>query len=83
MLSIAWSCLTFTVTSESQEPADRDFAGGPVVKNSPCNAEDAGSIPDQGTKAPQALQPKIQNIEEKRCCNKFSKALKNGPHQKP
>ena len=53
------------VTSESQEPVDRDFLGGPVVKNPPCNAGDAGSIPGQGTKTPQALQPKIQNIEEK------------------
>ena len=26
------------------------FPGGPVVKNLPSNAEDAGSIPGQGTK---------------------------------
>ena len=82
VLPIAWRWLTFVVTSESQEPVDRDFPGGPVVKNPPCNAGDAGSIPGQGTKTPQALQPKIQNIEEKWCCNKFHKALKNGPHQK-
>ena len=31
-----------------------DFLDGPVVKNPPCNAEDAGSIPDQGTKIPLA-----------------------------
>ena len=31
-----------------------DFPDGPVVKNPPCNAEDAGSIPDQGTKIPRA-----------------------------
>ena len=31
-----------------------DFAGDPVVKNPPCNAEDAGSIPGQGTKMPHA-----------------------------
>ena len=29
---------------------DRDFPGGPVVKNPPCNAGDTGSIPGQGTK---------------------------------
>ena len=28
----------------------RDFPGGPVVKNLPSNAEDAGSIPGRGTK---------------------------------
>ena len=32
-----------------------DFTGDPVViKNPPCNAEDAGSIPGQGTKMPHA-----------------------------
>ena len=28
----------------------RDFPGGPVVKNLPCNAGNTGSIPSQGTK---------------------------------
>ena len=32
----------------------RDFPGGPVVKNLPCNAGDVGSIPGQGTKIPHA-----------------------------
>ena len=32
----------------------RDFPGGPVVKNLPCNARDTGSIPGQGIKIPQA-----------------------------
>ena len=31
-----------------------DFPGGPVVKNPPYNAGDAGSIPGQGTKIPNA-----------------------------
>ena len=31
-----------------------DFPGGPVVKNSPSNARDVGSIPGQGTKIPHA-----------------------------
>ena len=29
-----------------------DFPGGPVVKNLPSNAGDAGSIPGQGTEIP-------------------------------
>ena len=32
-----------------------DFPGGPAVKNPPCNAGDAGSIPGQGTKIPHAV----------------------------
>ena len=32
-----------------------DFPGGPVVKNPPFNAGDAGSIPGQGTKIPHAV----------------------------
>ena len=31
-----------------------DFPGGPVVKNLPSNAGDAGSIPGQETKIPHA-----------------------------
>ena len=34
----------------------RDFPGGPVVKNLPSNAGDAGSIPGQGTKIPHAME---------------------------
>ena len=33
----------------------RDFPGGPVVKNPPCNAGDTGSIPGGGTKIPHAV----------------------------
>ena len=32
----------------------RDFPGGPVVKNPPCNAEDLGLVPGLGTKIPLA-----------------------------
>ena len=32
----------------------RDFPGGPVVKNPPCNAGDVGSIPGRRTKIPHA-----------------------------
>ena len=31
-----------------------DEPGGPVVKNSPSNAADEGSVPGQGTKIPHA-----------------------------
>ena len=31
--------------SESQKYQTRDFPGGPMVKNSPCNAGNIGSIP--------------------------------------
>ena len=36
----------------------RDFPGGPVVKTSPSNAGDTGSIPGQGAKIAHASQPK-------------------------
>ena len=32
----------------------RDLPGGPVVKNSPSNAENVGSIPGRGIKIPYA-----------------------------
>ena len=38
----------------------RDFPRGPMVKNLPCHAGDAGSIPGQGTKIPHAeKQPNL------------------------
>ena len=33
----------------SKRGMDMGFPGGPVVKNLPCKAGDAGSIPGQGT----------------------------------
>ena len=33
-----------------------DFAGGPVVKNLPCNAVDMGLIPGWGDKTPHAAE---------------------------
>ena len=33
-----------------------DFSGGPLVKNSPCNAGVMSSIPGQGTKIPHAME---------------------------
>ena len=43
-----------TNTLRSLKEGLRDFPGGPVVKNLPSNAWDAGSIPSQGTKIPHA-----------------------------
>ena len=43
-----------------------DFPGGPVVKNLPYNAGDAGSIPGQGTKISHAagqLSPSTTTTE--------------------
>ena len=34
----------------------QDFPGGPVVKTSPSDAEDSGSIPGQDIKIPHAVQ---------------------------
>ena len=34
----------------------RDFPGGSVVKNLPCNAGDTGLIPGWGTKIPHARE---------------------------
>ena len=44
----------------------RDFPGGPVVKNPPFSAEDAVSIPGWGTKFPRAagqLNPRTTTTE--------------------
>ena len=60
----------------------RDFPDSPVIKTSPFNAEDMGSIPDRGTKIPHALRPKNQNIRQKQYCNKFNEDFKNSSHQK-
>ena len=37
-----------------------DLPGSAVVKNPPCNAGDAGSVPGWGTKIPHAL-PKLRH----------------------
>ena len=45
---------------------ERDFPGGPLVKNPPSNAGDAHSIPGQGTKIPHAaghLSPRATTTE--------------------
>ena len=37
-----------------------EFAGGSLVKTSPSNAGDVGSIPGQGARIPHASQPKTK-----------------------
>ena len=41
----------------------RDLSGSPIVKELPCNAREAGSIPGCGTKIPHATE------QLNRCCN--------------
>ena len=48
----------------------RDCPGGPVVKNPPSNAGDAGLSPGQGTKIPHAvgqLNPRATTYREPMC----------------
>ena len=54
-----------------------DFPGGPGVKTSPSNAGGAGLIPGWGVKIPLASWPKIQNMKQKKYCNKLDKDFKN------
>ena len=53
-----------------------------MVKTSASNAGGEDLISGQGARIPHASQPKIPNIKQKQCRNKFSKDFKNGPHQK-
>ena len=53
-----------------------------MVKTSPSNAGGAGSIPGGGAKIPHAsygIKPKHKTEAN---CNKFSKDVKNGPHER-
>ena len=54
-----------SLESQNEDPL-RDFSGGPVVKNSCCNAGDMGSSHSQGTKIPHAaeqLSPHVATTE--------------------
>ena len=53
-----------------------DFPDGPVVKISPSNAGQGGSIPPWEVKIPHASWPKHQNLKQKQYCNKSNKDLK-------
>ena len=53
--TLLFSCWAHTrITFKS--PFSRDIPGGPVIKNLPCNAWDAGLIPGWGTKMPRAAE---------------------------
>ena len=57
LFSKVWSCFFFTSSFifsifKWWYRIYKDFPGGPVVKNPPCNAEDVGSIPGWGTTIP-------------------------------
>ena len=57
------------IHKSKQKNQTADFLSGPVIKNPPCNAGDAGSIPSRGTKSlhaskqlsPSALEPACHN----------------------
>ena len=60
----------------------RDFPGGPVVKNPPCNTGDAGLIPGQGTKIPHAekqLSPHPATTKLTRLNQSLCTAMKDPP----
>ena len=61
-----------------------DFPGRPVVKTSPSNTEDTGSMPGWEAKIPHVSGPKNQNIQQKQYCilTNSIKTFKSGPHQK-
>ena len=44
---------------------DRDFPGGPVVKNLPCSAGDVGSFPGLGTRIPRERK-KVRSLSRVR-----------------
>ena len=64
------------VIQKLRKTSSWDFPGCPVVKTSPSNAGDMGSIPGQGVKIPHASQSKHQNTKQKQWCNKFNKNFK-------
>ena len=65
-IQTAHTALYQKTNSPIKKWAEWDFPGGPVVKNSPCNAGDAGSIPGQGTKIPHVAWPKEKRKKRKK-----------------
>ena len=53
-----------------------------MIKTSPSNTGDAGSVPVPGAKIPHAPWPQTQNIKQKQYYNKFKIDFLNGLHQK-
>ena len=68
---------------------NRDFPGGPVVKNPPTNAGNAGSIPGRGTKIPHAagqLSPRatateFARLKERGCMLQTTELTHPGAHK--
>ena len=58
-------------TESHKESGFRGFSSGPVARTLPSNGGGEGWIPDQGAKTLPASQPKIQNINQKKCCSKL------------
>ena len=48
--TVFWTLLLTMIDGDLKKCQDRDFPGGPVVKNLLSNAGDVGLIPGQGTK---------------------------------
>ena len=48
---------------QDQKSYGRDFPGGPVVKNLPCNAEDMSLIPGWGTKISHASKVMLKILQ--------------------
>ena len=58
-------------TESHKESGFRGFSSGPVARTLPSSGGGEGWIPDQGAKTLPASQPKIQNINQKKCCSKL------------
>ena len=57
-----------------------NFPGGPVIKNLPSNARDAGSIPGQGTKIPHASEQPSAATPEAACSGVCMPQLERSLH---
>ena len=55
-------------THAQKKTKSRDFPGGPVVKNLPCNTEDMGTVPGWGTRNPHAISQLSLCVTMRRCC---------------
>ena len=64
----------------SRAGGHRDFPGGPLAKNRPCNAGHVGTIPGQGTRIPHAagqLGPRTTPAEPGSCSRQSHTATEN------
>ena len=65
------------------EKGSQDLPSGPVVKNLPCNAGDASSIPGRGTKIPHVsgqVSPPATTTEKFTHCNEEPNATTKTQH---